>query len=44
LQLEKGDDPRISIEHGITIDLIIEDENARDSIWFNDVRDSNETD
>jgi hypothetical protein len=44
LQFEKHDDPRISTEHGITIDSIAEHENASDSIRFNDDGDSNEID
>jgi hypothetical protein len=41
---KKHDDPRISTEHGITIDLVVEVEDARDSICLNDDRHSNETD
>jgi hypothetical protein len=41
VQYAKHDDPRISTEHGITIDVSFEDENAYDSMCFNDDGDSN---
>jgi hypothetical protein len=44
LQYEKHIEQRISIEHGIKIDLRFENENAFDSIRFNDDADSNEID
>jgi hypothetical protein len=44
LQDEKHDEQRISTEHGIEIDLRFENENAFDSIRFNDDGDSNEID
>jgi hypothetical protein len=42
--MRKQDDPRISTEHGIEIDLSRERENIFDSIRFNDDGDSNEID
>jgi hypothetical protein len=42
LQYLKHPDPRISTEHGIKIDLSVENENANESICFNDDGDSNE--
>jgi hypothetical protein len=42
LQSEKHDDPRISTEHGISIDTMSEEENTFDSIRFNDDVDENE--
>jgi hypothetical protein len=44
LQEEKHDDPRTSTWHGIKSDSMFEDENAFDSIRFNDDGDSNEID
>jgi hypothetical protein len=43
-QSEKHDDPIISTEHGIKIGRSFEDENADDSIRFNDDSNSNEMD
>jgi hypothetical protein len=44
MQYEKHDDPIISTELGITIDSSFDDENANNSIRFNDEGDSNEID
>jgi hypothetical protein len=44
LQYEKHDGPRISTWHGIEIDSSFDDENAYDSIRFNDDGDSKEID
>jgi hypothetical protein len=43
-QHEKQRNPRISTEHGTTIDSSFADENVRDSICFNDDADSDEMD